>query len=110
MTRRSSQSGTARGPQSTNRRAGLVVLAGIFGIALIALIVATVSTGGNDGGDAETADVTVSGSALPALPEQGSDPAMGMAAPEVRGQTFDGAQLGITNDGRPKVILFLTHW
>jgi hypothetical protein len=30
--------------------------------------------------------------------------------PEVTGQDFNGKPVNITNDGRPKVLLLLTHW
>jgi hypothetical protein len=54
--------------------------------------------------------VTVTGTALPLFPDAGADPAVGMAMPELEGASFDGSAVSITNDGRPKVILFLAHW
>lgn len=57
------------------------------------------------------ATVTVSGESLPAFGgDPASDPAVGLVAPDLTGQDFAGAEVAITNDGRPKVILFLAHW
>ena len=66
--------------------------------------------------DANTADmpldatVTVSGDSLPGFEgDPTSDAAIGRTAPSLTGQDFDGDQIAIANDGRPKVILFLAH-
>lgn len=61
-------------------------------------------------GISETRPVTANGTALPFLPEQGADPALGLTIPEVSGQSFDGTPIEIRNDGTPKIIMFLTHW
>lgn len=52
----------------------------------------------------------VSGASLPQFENPNGDPAVGLPAPEVRGTAFDGKQVAIVNDGRPKVIVFLAHW
>ncbi|MGD9755656.1 MAG: TlpA family protein disulfide reductase [Acidimicrobiia bacterium] len=65
----------------------------------------------NGGPEAVTAPVTVSGAALPALPASGADPAVGRAMPTFTGaRVTDSAPLAITDDGRPKVIMFVAHW
>jgi thiol-disulfide isomerase/thioredoxin len=54
--------------------------------------------------------VTITGE--PLLPFAGNpltDPSVGAPAPEVVGAGFDGTPISISNDGRPKVILFLAH-
>jgi len=56
------------------------------------------------------APAVVEGTALPRFTGSGSDPAVGMAAPVVRGASFSGAPVTIAADGRPKVVLFLAHW
>jgi hypothetical protein len=58
----------------------------------------------------ETRPVTISGDLLPPLPESGADFALGLTMPELSGQSFDGTPVEIKNDGRPKIIMFLTHW
>ena len=60
---------------------------------------------------AQTSPVTVRGEALPPMPNGGGrDPAVGLTMLDVEGSSFDGVPVSIRNDGRPKVILFLTHW
>ena len=107
---------------TTKRRTGL-----IFGAAaafvVVAAVVAVLLSGSGDStvadtrGDdplaatiSETRPVTLTGSQLPAMPEQGADLALGLAMPELSGQSFDGTPVEIKNDGRPKIIMFLTHW
>ena len=88
---------------------------------VLALAVVTAAWGGGDGTDQtdgtgpaieETRPVTVSGAPLPPIPEAGQDPvvANGVTMPDLVGASFDGTPVSITNDGRPKVILFLAHW
>ncbi len=61
-------------------------------------------------GDTELGTVSVSGTML--APHDGSspDPAVGLAPPELTGQDFAGNPLSITDDGTPKVVMFLAHW
>jgi hypothetical protein len=94
-------------------RRGLMIAAGVVGVALVAFIVASFSTGGDNesaAGLQETAPVTVTGAALPRLPDTGEDPALGSTLPDMVGQSFDGTPVSITNDGRAKVLLILAHW
>jgi cytochrome c biogenesis protein CcmG/thiol:disulfide interchange protein DsbE len=68
----------------------------------------------------ETAAVTVTGEPLPQMPQlTGSSPfttaaddrAVGMTAPKIEGETFDGSKVTIDPaDGTPKVIVFIAHW
>lgn len=89
-------------------------------VGLVALVLLT-TVCGDDGaattGGSDTTVVTiqqaqpatVTGTALPRFPD-GPDPAVGMMMPEVEGASFDGTPVTISNDGRPKVLLFLAHW
>jgi hypothetical protein len=104
--RSTSARGTAKG---SGRRNGAIIAGSVAAVALIAFILASVSDGGGSSG--ETAEVSISGTVLPdLLQQQGLDPAVGMAMPELRGVAFDGTAVTITNDGRPKILLFLAHW
>lgn len=80
------------------------------GVVVVAAIIALLATGGpaSDGALAY-GTVTVSGTPLPE-PGDGTDQAVGMPIPEVRGQAFDGSPLQIGPTGRPLTIAFLAHW
>ena len=85
------------------------------GILLLQVVaVLTTGLGGDNGDDGSTtqeyADVSVSGGSLPDYSQESADLAIGMQMPEVTGQSFDGTPVSITNDGRAKVIVLLTHW
>jgi len=85
---------------------------------VVVLLAAAVAFGGGSGskspkvaaGVEQTRPVTVIGTPLPKLPENGPDPAVGQVIPEVKGQSFDGTPVDIRNDGQAKLILFVAHW
>jgi cytochrome c biogenesis protein CcmG/thiol:disulfide interchange protein DsbE len=99
-------------PVSGPRRLPLAALA-VGAVALLAVVAVVATSGGDDeeatGGLEQTRPVVVTGSALAAHAE-GVDPAIGVAAPELVGARFDGTELRIGGDGRPKVLVFLAHW
>ena len=89
----------------------------IVAVAVVVAAAAIALAAGNSGHKAKTASniaenrpVTVTGTPLPRFPASGQDPARGQAAPELRGQTFDGQPVTVTADGEPKVILMVAHW
>jgi len=101
-------------PQPKRSRVPFYVGGGILALILIAFI-STGLGGSNNGDDGEPAareyaDVSISGSSLPDYSQDSADLAAGLPMPEVTGESFDGTPVSITNDGRPKVILLLTHW
>ena len=59
---------------------------------------------------AETWPVTVTGAALPALPDSGTDPAIGTAAPTLCGRFFDGTPVNVDPAKGPAMLVFLAHW
>lgn len=86
--------------------AGIAVLIGI------AAIVAIGSSGGNDSaadGLQQFGDVTVNGDALAPYSDGADDPAIGMPAPEVVGESFTGNSVTTKTDA-PQLIVFLAHW
>ena len=102
-------------PQKKSSKVPFYVGGGIAALLLIAFI--TTGIGGSDGGNEnggtdlqEYADVSVTGGALPPFSQDTTDGAVGLAMPEVTGESFDGTPVTITSDGRAKVILFLAHW
>ncbi len=64
----------------------------------------------------QTAAVTIDGSILDQMPNTGGpttpevDSAIGQVAPTLTGSDFDGNEIRIGPDGRPKAIYFLAHW
>lgn len=95
----------------TARRTG--VYAGLALVVLVALATAILLPKGNEDADGMPVDaaVTVTGDSLPVFAgDPASDSAIGLTAPDLTGQDFDGQEIAITDDGRPKVILFLAHW
>jgi len=88
----------------------LPLLGGITVIALITAVILTFDAGGGASGSA-FGEPTISGSLLPRFNDDpAADPGVGLPVPEVRGADFDGNAVEVTNDGRPKMIVFLAHW
>lgn len=52
----------------------------------------------------------VAGETLPTLQGGGTDPAVGIAAPNVVGADFAGDEVAIPSPGKGTVLLFLAHW
>ncbi len=85
----------------------------MFGAIAVLVVVAVAFGGGSDEADGDAiafGEVEVTGTTLARLGDDGSDPSAGVFMPEVVGADFDGNEVTLTRDGRPKIILFLTHW
>jgi cytochrome c biogenesis protein CcmG, thiol:disulfide interchange protein DsbE len=88
-----------------------IVLVLVAALAVVALI--ATRSGDGDGADtnlAQSRPVQVIGAPLPADADAADDPAVGMAAPELRGASFDGSPVAITDDGKAKLVVFVAHW
>lgn len=97
--------------QSSRTTPILLIAFGVIAVALIAAIV--LSSDEPIGSEGEYGDPQISGDALPAFgnaPTLANDPAIGVAAPEIVGQDFNGNTVSITPDGTPKAVLFVAHW
>ena len=106
-------------PTTEEQPSGLgkkILLIGAGLVALAVLVVIGIGLASEEASEPEREalllpDVTVSGNVLP--PHSGNDsadPAVGMAAPEVTSTDFSGAPALISNDGTPKMLVFLAHW
>lgn len=84
----------------------LRVLALALVIGLLPLVVACGETQGGSG----VTDPEISGARLADFVRPTPDAAAGQPVPEVRGTSFDGTAVSITNDGRTKALVFLAHW
>jgi thiol-disulfide isomerase/thioredoxin len=99
---------------STGALVGIVVGA----VVALFVVIAIVANLGGDEGSASGGDleqvrpVTWTGTALPKEPEDGGeDKAIGLEAPRLEGQSFDGSEVVIDpSDGRDKLLVFLAHW
>ncbi|MCB2223082.1 MAG: TlpA family protein disulfide reductase [Actinobacteria bacterium] len=85
------------------------VLGGVFTVLLIITVFLTLGDEGTAAAD-EYGTPSVTGAALPTLVDTLEDPAVGSVPPEAAGADFDGTDVAITDDGRPKMIVFLAHW
>lgn len=98
-----------------------LLIGGLAVVAAVAVVVALLVGGGDSassgsggtsasGGLSQTRPVTITGTALPLNPGAGTtDPAVGMVAPTISGQTFDGAPISV-KPGRPTLLVFVAHW
>ncbi len=90
----------------------LAVAAVVVVIAVVAVLV-TRSGGSDDNAGPQTYPVTVTGAALPTMPDPpAADPGIGKAAPTLTGQSlFDGSPMTIApGGGRSKLVVFVAHW
>lgn len=102
--------------ETTNRTAlwvglGIVAVVGIF---VVTFLIAGAGGGGNYEVEA-FGEPVITGDDLPLLNPSAAgvaadDPAIGLPAPEVTGVDYNGEPVSITNDGQPKIIMFLAHW
>jgi cytochrome c biogenesis protein CcmG/thiol:disulfide interchange protein DsbE len=136
---RPSSSARIRQAQADSRATGgtsrIYWIAGIAVFLVLAALVAAIAisrssdstaTGGSGGaagtvpnggtvvpaGNVVYGTVQISGTPLPEPPKESgtADPAVGMQAPVVTGQTFAGTPLTLPAPGKPAVIMFVAHW
>jgi cytochrome c biogenesis protein CcmG, thiol:disulfide interchange protein DsbE len=120
---------TDRNARPGGSRPPVLVFAALAVVVLVA-VVAVIVTGGDDGEDVATdtapttpADVDddeaassaqggiqVTGDPLPEYAPDTDDRAVGRTAPELVGRDFEGREVRIGDDGRPKAVLFVAHW
>lgn len=82
----------------------------LLALALVVAIVPLAAACGESEGGSGVMDPEVSGARLADFTRPTPDAAAGQPAPEVRGTSFDGTTVSITNDGRTKALVFLAHW
>ncbi|MFN8023551.1 MAG: TlpA disulfide reductase family protein [Acidimicrobiales bacterium] len=101
-------------PPAGNPLANPWVLGGIIGVVVLVLgVVAILSTTGgkdDDGDFSQNRPVTITGDALPTLPDPpADDPAVGLVAPTLAGQNFEGIAVDV-DPGAPTLLVFVAHW
>jgi cytochrome c biogenesis protein CcmG/thiol:disulfide interchange protein DsbE len=102
---------TSSPARRTSRRIPALAIAALAVIVVAAIVALTLNGGGPEPETAQvTGSPTVSGQPLPDFTQGGTDPALDMPAPRVEGADFNGNATSITDDGSPKIVLFLAHW
>jgi cytochrome c biogenesis protein CcmG/thiol:disulfide interchange protein DsbE len=98
---------------STSPARNLAVPIAVGVVVVGALVLAMLLTGSDDSPEPapmpDNVTVDIEGDPLPDFSGE-PDQAVGMVAPNAGGADFDGTPVIISNDGRPKVVLFLAHW
>jgi thiol-disulfide isomerase/thioredoxin len=110
----------------TTRNKTPLVVAVVLVVVAIAAIVAVVAARGDepdatDGDSATTSPspdepvgelrpVAVEGSVLPPLEDPNNDSAVGLTAPVLVGESFDGSAVTTASDGGPVMVVVVAHW
>jgi thiol-disulfide isomerase/thioredoxin len=97
--------------QESNRRSLVYWIAGsVVGLGLIVWLAIAIAGEGDVDESVAFGEVTVEGDNLPFFDSAAGDVAVGVTAPTVTGETFDGQELTIGPDGNAKIIVMLAHW
>lgn len=110
MSNRPNAKSSPAGAAKQGSRTPVWVWIGIAAIVVVALGTAVLLSTSDDGSDLTIGEVAASGSVLAPFQDGQADPAVGKAAPQVEGVDFANQPVAITNDGVPKVLVFLAHW
>lgn len=96
--------------ESSSRSLIYWIAGGVVGLGLIVWL--AIAIAGETAVDESTAfgQVTVEGDNLPFLDSAAGDVAVGVTAPTVTAETFDGQELTIGPDGNAKIVVMLAHW
>lgn len=86
------------------------IAAGAAVLVVLAAAVAYLVTSGSAAAGEPAARLTVSGAALPALPAEGGDPAVGRLLPTLSGTSPTGEPVVIGPTGAPQVVAIMAHW
>ena len=92
-----------------------VILVAAILIGLVVVVVLGITLAGEEERDTAEGSLTlpyvaVTGGALPLFNDPADDAAVGLPMPEVSSSDFSGFPASVTNDGVPKLIVFLAHW
>jgi cytochrome c biogenesis protein CcmG, thiol:disulfide interchange protein DsbE len=102
---------TSRKKQQSSNRSLIYWIGGaVVGLGLIVWLAIAIAGEGSVDESVAFGEVTVEGDDLPFFESGAADPAVGLTAPTVTGETFDGEQLTIGPDGNAKIIVMLAHW
>ncbi|MFP5255880.1 MAG: TlpA family protein disulfide reductase [Acidimicrobiia bacterium] len=106
---RSRRPDAAARPTERNRTL-LIVGAVVLLVVLVGVIVALGSAEDEMSDAPDFGPVATQGDALPELPDGGTDPAVGLAAPLLEGTDPEGSPVRVGGGGEATVVFFLAHW
>lgn len=86
------------------------IAGGVVGFGLIVWLAIAIAGEGDVDESVVYGEVTVEGDPLPFLQSGSADPAVGLTAPTVTGESLDGEQLTIGPGENAKIIVMLAHW
>jgi cytochrome c biogenesis protein CcmG/thiol:disulfide interchange protein DsbE len=109
---------------TTRNKTPLVVAIVLVVVAIVAIAAVVASQGDDDDSSdgtgttnslpeelaGEIRSVTVEGAALPPPPSAGADTAVGLVAPVLVGESFDGSVVTTASEGGPVMVVVLAHW
>ncbi|MCP3973929.1 MAG: TlpA family protein disulfide reductase [bacterium] len=100
---------TRRVVEAPKPRRNIPIVGIAFGVIALLLVAAVVLTG-DVGPGSETGEPTVQGDFLPLFSSPQGDPAVGLPAPTLTGESIDGETISVGPTGSPTAIVFLAHW
>ena len=106
----STKTASSKKQQSSNRGLIYWIVGGVVGLGLIVWLAIAIAGEGAVDEAIAFGEVTVDGNDLPFFESASGDPAVGVTAPTVTGETFDGEQRTIGPDGNAKIVVMLAHW
>lgn len=86
------------------------VLVSAVVLVVLAAAVTYLVTSGTAATGEPAARIAISGAALPALPAEGGDPAVGQQLPTLTGTSPSGEPVVIGPSGAPQVVAVMAHW
>jgi thiol-disulfide isomerase/thioredoxin len=103
------KSAPAPAAKASSKRLPIALIVGaVLAVGLTAVIEITMGSGAEE--TVEVGAPVVTGDPLPEFDSIANVTAVGMTIPEVTGADFAGTPVGITRDGRAKVLIFFAHW
>lgn len=106
----STKTASSKKQESGNRSLIYWIAGGVVGLGLIVWLAIAIAGEGAVDEAIAFGEVTVEGNDLPFFESASGDPAVGVTAATVTGETFDGEQLTIGPDDNAKIVVMLAHW
>jgi thiol-disulfide isomerase/thioredoxin len=86
------------------------IVGGVVGFGLIVWLAIAIAGEGSVDESIAFGEVTVEGEGLPFVETGAADPATGLTAPTVTGETIEGGELTIGPGDTAKIVVMLAHW